>query len=172
VTGDERPDHVDTAEARRLANAATPGPWRVSMSGVSIKSWDDVRPVVGSIFCDGKIAGSKRTHDDAEFIAASRALVPALADEVERLRAERDQLLSEARQMECHLSAAVAKVDGMDIALGIAIKRGNDFGDGLIAVAAERDEAIRLLRRKTRCADEGCNCDAALFLAAHPEPTP
>jgi hypothetical protein len=68
-------DPVDVDAARARANAATPGPWVLSEPQ---GNW--IWPHICNTYA------SKRA--DAVFIAAARSDVPALADEVERLRAE------------------------------------------------------------------------------------
>ena len=77
------------AELRALADAATRGPWTVA----------DLRHQRGGqirIFPHGDIhiANVLARHEDAvanaEFIAAARSALPALLDEVERLREIRD----------------------------------------------------------------------------------
>lgn len=73
---------VDTAAARALADAATPGPWE---SAEGYEGYD-IESATG--FVAGCKFGAVKSTEDAEFIAASRSLVPALCDEVDRLRAE------------------------------------------------------------------------------------
>jgi hypothetical protein len=74
---------LDAIEAR--ANAATEGPWVAHPDGLV---WTE-RPIPGD-----PVSGSTEV-EDAEFIAAARADVPALVAEVRRLRAE----LEQARQI-------------------------------------------------------------------------
>jgi hypothetical protein len=73
-------------QARRIAEAATPGPWEPlqfrSSSEVARRSLVMSRAVPAAV-----TVSAQSTAEDAEFIAASRALVPQLLDEVERLRA-------------------------------------------------------------------------------------
>jgi hypothetical protein len=72
-------DPVDVDAARARANAATPGPWVLSEPQ---GNW--IWPHICNTYA------SKRA--DAVFIAAARSDVPALADEVDRLRTENEQL--------------------------------------------------------------------------------
>ncbi len=80
---------VDIAEVRKLCRNVPCGPWSYSYS----PDCQCPHSVMGSPGIDsGKtsIASSIWTHEYAkptmEFIAASRTLVPAMADEIERLR--------------------------------------------------------------------------------------
>ncbi len=70
-------------EWKRLAEAATPGPWQAKNYGSDgVDAWLHLSPTVA--------IGSDHAHwlTDATFIAAARVAVPALLAEVERLRAE------------------------------------------------------------------------------------
>jgi hypothetical protein len=77
------------AELRALCEAATAGPWRVSMTGYSVKSNDDDAPTIAiphgvSVLTSKQI---DRWLANAEFIAAARTALPDALDEIERLRA-------------------------------------------------------------------------------------
>lgn len=78
------PDEI--AALRALVDAATPGPWTTKGPGrgwgdhVAVLSPDDDGPAVALAWA------SREWKRDAAFIAASRAAVPTLLDEVERLR--------------------------------------------------------------------------------------
>ena len=80
----------DRDRLRRLADAATPGPWVMD---------DDSRGLVGP-WIDGvseegtarEVADCTWTDEaDAEFITAARGAVPALLDALDRAEAERDE---------------------------------------------------------------------------------
>ena len=80
----------DRDRLRRLADAATPGPWVMD---------DDSRGLVGP-WIDGvseegtarEIADCTWTDEaDAEFITAARGAVPALLDALDRAETERDE---------------------------------------------------------------------------------
>lgn len=79
------------AELRALADAATPGPWEYGTA----MCCPDMGWVDGP---SGRVCGlaTKSTHgmnaEDAEFCAASRTALPEALDEIERLRAENDEL--------------------------------------------------------------------------------
>lgn len=73
---------VDTAAARELAEAATPGPWEHVVKGSPYMFHDQVVATCG---CCGHVAGDIAGWD-AKFIAAARDLVPAMADEIDSLR--------------------------------------------------------------------------------------
>jgi hypothetical protein len=77
--------------ARELCDAATPGPWVTryvphgSHGGGDDWHVDSDAPGMGCVTC-GLTDNTTQSKADAEFIAASRALVPALLAEVERLQ--------------------------------------------------------------------------------------
>jgi len=89
----------DAAEARTLAEKATPGPWeyRDDIDGIYVCSiapdapryGDDDRPV--DLLADGR-------EEDWRFFARCRTLVPALADHIDSLLAERDTALEWIRK--------------------------------------------------------------------------
>lgn len=68
------------AEWRRLADGATAGPWKHVGIGITT---DPTRHVVAKCPVEQPVNSDMR---DAAFIAASRVAVPALCEEVERLR--------------------------------------------------------------------------------------
>ena len=80
-------DKPNLADARRVTEAATEGPWAVPGFGDPLLGPSDVctegEPGYRHIICEG--AGH-----DAEFIAASRTLVPALLAAVDAVLAECD----------------------------------------------------------------------------------
>jgi hypothetical protein len=78
VTNDE------LAEARRLCEAATDGPWE----------WDALKLRSPGRYAVITLADGGCAADDTAFIAAARSLVPALIAEVERLTTRNDELLA------------------------------------------------------------------------------
>lgn len=93
---------IDTEALRRLADAATPGPWRIGeafdfpaswVAHLSNNGWDD-RTTVTSEDTPGHIDQEER---DAEFIAAARTAVPALLDALEQAESDRDWNLRSSR---------------------------------------------------------------------------
>lgn len=82
---------IDIDAIRARAEAATLGPWFQGREGHRYESERDVyshrEPEVNE---SHDIASSVWSSADAEFIAHAREDVPALLDEVERLRTERD----------------------------------------------------------------------------------
>jgi hypothetical protein len=83
-------EELTAIEAR--ANAATMGPWKGKKnSGVVSKHTHFTVFDTGCGCCTEKDLSA----DDAAFIAAARADVPALIDEVRRIQAERDALRTE-----------------------------------------------------------------------------
>lgn len=90
----------ELARLEALAQAATPGPWRVSMTGYSVKSNSDDMPIICAVPGAG-MARAKEVNawqDTAYFIAAARDSVPALVAEVRRWRLKnigRDPVMTE-----------------------------------------------------------------------------
>jgi regulator of replication initiation timing len=98
-------------ELRRLADAATPGPWEVEC-GVSTRSaWSIRNPTRAvlhlnsgaNIDLDSDLGG---VEENLELVAAARTAVPPLLDEVEKLRAlvndptPNDRILDLTREVE------------------------------------------------------------------------
>ena len=104
---------------KALADAATPGPWATGD--------EDGMIYVGNEFDSDTVAYCGQSLDDAAFIAAARAAVPALIAEVERLQVawsaehdayiradeqarmakrDADELRGEVRELQNRLSAA------------------------------------------------------------------
>ena len=113
-------------ELRRRAEAATPGPWWIegyaSMFGVFTNNTDEQPETICDLPDD-----SRYSQNNAAFIAATRAAVPALIAEVERLQVawsaehdayiradeqarmakrDADELRGEVRELQNRLSAA------------------------------------------------------------------
>lgn len=87
-------DVLDRAALRRLAEAASPGPWRACWYGpneptmlerVQIHAPDDEGPLIADFFTGGEEA--PKQQDNAEFIAAARTAVPALLDALDAAEA-------------------------------------------------------------------------------------
>lgn len=87
------PDDL-TARARRLVAAATPGPWAVE--GPDDDLWVMNAGRSYSVAMLGSRAVADEVDANAALIAAAPTLIADLADEVDRLRAERDRLHEEA----------------------------------------------------------------------------
>lgn len=99
---------TELAAIRERCEAATEGPWeKITERWLGV--WQDIRVVA----FDGKytICGDTAIAD-AEFIAAARTDVPALLDEVERMRG----LLGRAAQESCDhvLGRYAAQTDAKD----------------------------------------------------------
>lgn len=95
------------AEWRRLAEAATPGPWerrRNRHPNTNGTSWGWVEGTGFTWDCS-HVAGAER---DAAFISAARTAVPALLDEVERLRVSARFLGDEANRLKAERDEARA----------------------------------------------------------------
>lgn len=76
------------AQARSLCEKATPGPWRTRETADYSEIFDEHS--WGKALSPLALVGSNT--DDAAFIAASRTLVPALADALENKQREIDTL--------------------------------------------------------------------------------
>lgn len=81
-------DAAKLIEWRELTNAATPGAWVADESKAGPRRFNNarVRRHDGVFILEGRLG--RPQFVDAQFIAAAREAVPALLDEVERLRAE------------------------------------------------------------------------------------
>lgn len=105
-------------QARELCEKATPGPWEYRDNGFDgvIYGADDTR-IVGGEPCEGRI----EPGPDAQFIAASRTLVPQLCDALEAAQKEIELLKTqcdinatsffEMRNMEKEATARVEKAE-------------------------------------------------------------
>ena len=81
--------------ARKLAGRASLGPWKTVRSGFKGES-RCVADKNGSEIAWAEFGENVGMDpENAEFIAQSRELVPALVDEIERLREENAQLLAD-----------------------------------------------------------------------------
>lgn len=78
-------NELDLQAIRERADAATKGPWRADLDRLAVRSDDDGWPIVLDVRLGDDDA--PQACSDVEFIAAARSDVPALLDEVERLRA-------------------------------------------------------------------------------------
>lgn len=84
---------LDLAHLRALLDAATPGPWRVSMSGYSVKSDDVDVPIVASVHHGAHATARdiERWLPNADLIAASRTVLPQLLARVEELERQAER---------------------------------------------------------------------------------
>ena len=85
---------IDTEALRRLADAATPGPWVVKTcepcaehGREDVQIWDERGEIPIAQWMDD---ADPDAGADAEFIAAAREAVPALLDRIARLEAQSD----------------------------------------------------------------------------------
>ena len=81
---------TELAEIKARADLATPGPWVAETGGASPEGYDLVVHAPGKfrfIAAGGDLMGAFREKVDAEFASSSRADVPRLVAEVERLNA-------------------------------------------------------------------------------------
>ena len=94
---------MDTKELRRLAQAATPGPWKNSrafelgpISDADDQSYGIIIPIVD-------VYGDNKAADIAYIAAANPAAVSDILDRLEVAEKERDALRSKIAQMEKRL---------------------------------------------------------------------
>lgn len=139
------PHPIDTEALRRLADAATDGPWEAH--GTTIAA------ITGSGSCQGCSGLVSPAHEpscywseiaaageaDAEFIAAARTAVPALLDALAAAehRATRAETQSEARRIDIAYWTARAQMMGR--------KRDAGLRD-LAHVQKERDNALARIK--------------------------
>ena len=91
MTENTRHETPDVAELRRLAEAATPGPWRDEMmqgKGVNLTAIIAGRPNPDDL----RVIGSTLAHNDARVLIAAVNALPALLDAAELLADVRDQV--------------------------------------------------------------------------------
>jgi hypothetical protein len=158
------PDNDTTdrlAEARALADAATPGPWiyeppeAIDAAGMHYVSTEyapaDDDPPLASFF----------DEPTARFVAASRQLVPELADELEQARAHlsiRDQqhhhLVGEYDKLLAELVKTRAERDDANADAVAFLDTNENMGTALVEAREERDRA-----RATAVALEQENAD-------------
>lgn len=135
-------EQLDAIRAR--VEAATRGPWEAGTAFCCpVAGWvDGPKRTVCPVY-----EGTKRTHtldaNDAEFIAAAREDVPALLAEVERLTAERDELI---RWREGWLAVDEASES---VAIAAAFQRGvtamREAAVNAVSFHSYADEIIRAL---------------------------
>jgi hypothetical protein len=97
---------AERAALRALAEAATPGPW-LAVTGSGPKRRKQQYAVIGKADLRGQGAAgaiavfaglNEHRADDADFCVAARTAVPALLDEIERLRDGMESLVNDLRR--------------------------------------------------------------------------
>lgn len=129
---------IDTTELRRLADAATPGPWHDKMH-CTVNSGAPHFEVVA----DTEMDHGRMTENAAYIAAAHPAAVLALLDEVERLRSQLAHWKTFAIHAEGERAAwkkTAQEIDAELIALRAATAEGRTYtqADLLEAVRTER----------------------------------
>lgn len=152
----------DLAEWERLANEATPGPWRTEGPG---NGWGDHITIEAAGDADGVgVIHAWETEEwrrDATFIAAAREAVPALIALVRSERSaraeaerERDEARAEAdlyrRDSAGRMTAAEHRAREMAQAAADAIARADAAERRAEAAERARDEAVRAGLESTR----------------------
>lgn len=94
-------------EAGSLCEAATPGPWDAGLENVyAVQRAGEPGPVRATV---ARLVGPDA---DRAFIAAARTLVPALLDEVERLRADLRTVYGRRQELQIMAEEARAEMAG------------------------------------------------------------
>ena len=124
----------ERAEARRLVDAATPGPWYTGPIGVDGPNGSMVAD------CDTQSETRVTLAADIAFIAASRTLIPQLLDALEAAERERER---ERERDEARLSLAKNNAVWLGERLNYEIaKKERDTARARLAeVKRERDDA-------------------------------
>ncbi len=115
---------LDLAALRKLCEAATDGPWRISMSGYSVKSQDDNTPIVCAV-PGGASARAKDVEawlDNAIFIVTARSALPALIDRVEALEVALREALRFAKEIPTNTDAWQERHDGLKALAALVTK--------------------------------------------------
>lgn len=135
---------TDYQKLRRLAEAATPGPWRTyresDFDGIMIES--DSKCICA--FDTWEHRPDEREPDAAFIAAANPTTVLALLDDNEALRKQLDIATELLDSRNKQLAAAQAEVD----VLRAAVKHG---AEQYRAMTAARDRAVRIARDWMRC---------------------
>ena len=124
------PDHlIDTKALRKLADAATPGPWSVDNMGdlISVPEREKSR-YGGHIFIGTATGDATAADEDIEFIIAARTAAPALLDALEQAETERDAVAVTAERMTAYARKAEARIQAVR---ELHQHGGSTFGDGL-----------------------------------------
>lgn len=142
MTTDITPEQVDRgilaplspareAQIRERAEAATPGPW--CNDDWEIYQGEEYQPGISQWIgetCRGTTT-LEQDRADAAFAAHARTDVPALLTELDRIRADHDEMATELAsaqgQWEAHASEATARTAERDQARGIAVQLENEL---------------------------------------------
>ena len=126
---------LSLSQLRVLCRQATPGPWRVSMSGYSVKSHDVDVPIVAAVHtgASARAIDIERWLPNADFIAAARTAVPSLLDRLEQ--AERE--LNGYRETEGTNAVCFDKVLAERTALELELKQRDRDWDALVTLIAK-----------------------------------
>ncbi len=145
---------TDIESLRALHEAATPGPWFVEMAG----DFDHECAIIECARWNGYIntidLGSD--HDTANLIAAMRNALPDLLDGLERLRAEKAQLLQSRAEIADEAQALRSWLDGLpDVRaerddLASKVQRVEALVDGWATAATKAANALGFSGRHHR----------------------
>jgi hypothetical protein len=153
----------ELAEARRLCDAATPGPWNKcyapdtnTPAAVSDRDFEYIaRTDIFSIHSDDSCIAN------AAFIAAARSLIPALLAHVERLTKERDALAARRDELLTAMVRVTNETPFADEAKDALAQRGKLIAE-IGTLKAKLEIATTALERVARNTD-----DAIAFMPAH-----
>lgn len=138
---------TDKEELRRLAQAATPGPWeKGTIVGLQFPivccAMDGIRLNVAHV---AGIRNGEGLNNAAFIAAANPAVVLELLDEIERLRAEVERLQQDASRYQ-FIRASGAYVEPSDNSLYVALDERGKYYDDLRDLDMDIDEAIAAQR--------------------------
>ena len=149
MTENTRHETPDVAELRRLAEAATPGPWRTEyLMGAGNDLLTAI--VAGRATPDDlRVIGSTLAERDGKFIVAAVNALPALLDDADALRAElahmteaRDNARAEVKRLTAMVEAVreYAAARQANIDHGPLLSARKAAHDALLAALARLDE--------------------------------
>ena len=159
-----RHETPDVAELRRLAEAATPGPWRTEyLMGAGNDLLTAI--IAGRATPDDlRVIGSTLAERDGKFIAAAVNALPILLDaaaERDALRAELEHM-TEARD---NARAEVERLAGEQEVLSAAVDRVRELHARESFWQYDRDQEHSYLTQQDAADESGCDCPYA------PEPS-
>ena len=149
MTENTRHETPDVAELRRLAEAATPGPWRTEyLMGAGNDLLTAI--IAGRATPDDlRVIGSTLAERDGQFIVAAVNALPALLDDADALRAElahmteaRDNARAEVKRLTAMVEAVreYAAARQANIDHGPLLSARKAAHDALLAALARLDE--------------------------------
>jgi hypothetical protein len=148
------------ANLRRLADAATPGPWEFSWSWQKPRNkpeheaWSQ-----GPTHSGGGLAScAPQAEDDARFIVAARDAVPALLDDLAAMTQRAERAEADARVLRTLVRTAT-------IRYAVETTNRDGFGDVAATMAAYLDALFEAAGDNGAFAADGCDLAAVVRVA-------